>query len=129
MVDERAIALDNITSRNKKYKKLSDGSVIGVDILNDLSKYAELKLKRRYKININRWIVNHANIMSNNTHKIDNNELKSLLNVKYNEIRKNSDEDEKIVDIITLDDNSSLSDKFKSTKIVKVFNLLISPLK
>lgn len=114
MVDKRTIALDNITSRNNKYKKLSDGSVIGVDILNDLSKYAELKLKRRYKININRWIVNHANIISNNTHKIDNNELKSLLNVKYNEIKKNnSNEDDKIVDIITLDDNSSLSDRFK----------------
>ncbi len=47
MVNRRVIALDNITSNNNKYKKLSDGTVIGTNILNDLFKYAELNLKKK----------------------------------------------------------------------------------
>jgi hypothetical protein len=117
MVDERAIALDNITSKNKKYKKLSDGTVIGIDILNDLGKYAELKLKKKYKININRWLVHSLNKITDSTHEINNDELKSLLAVKYNQIKneksQNSNDNDMVVDIITLDGDSSLSDKFK----------------
>ena len=125
MVDQRAIALDNITSKNKKYKKLSDGTVIGIDILNDLGKYAELKLKKKYKININRWIVHSLNKITDSTHEINNDELRSLLTVKYNQIKNekkqnandngndNDNDNDILVDIITFDGDSSLSDKFK----------------
>lgn len=116
MVDERAIALDNITSHNNKYKKLSDGTVIGVDILNDLSKYAELKLKRSYKIDISRWIVHNRNITNNSSNEIKDEIVKSLLQGKYNDNQQNKKLENKesydIENLVILDD-ISLIEKHK----------------
>lgn len=118
MVNERAIALDNITSKNKKYKKISDGTVIGVDILNDLSKYAELNLKRSYKIDISKWVVHLRNISSESTQEITNEIMRSLLQGKYkdNQAIINANDDKAITDdlekFVILDD-TSLIEKYK----------------
>lgn len=116
MVNERAIALDNITSHNNKYKKLSDGTVIGVDILNDLSKYAELKLKRSYKIDISRWIVHHRNIINNSANEITDEIVKSLLQGKYNDNQQNKNSENKEsydIDNFVILDDISLIEKHK----------------
>ena len=116
MVNERAIALDNITSHNNKYKKLSDGTVIGVDILNDLSKYAELKLKRSYKIDISRWIVHHRNIINNSANEITDEIVKSLLQGKYNDNKQNKNSENKEsydIDNFVILDDISLIEKHK----------------
>ena len=84
MVNRRVIALDNITSNNNKYKKLSDGTVIGTNILNDLFKYAELNLKKKYKIDINNWII-HTTSINNNTQEIDDDKLRNIIKYKYHE--------------------------------------------
>lgn len=118
MVNERAIALDNITSKNKKYKKLSDGTVIGVDILNDLSKYAELNLKRSYKIDISKWVVHQREIRSESTQEVTNEIMRSLLQGKYkdNELIINKNDGKAITDdldkFVILDD-TSLIEKYK----------------
>lgn len=118
MVNERAIALDNITSKNKKYKKLSDGTVIGVDILKDLSKYAELNLKRSYKIDISKWVVHLREIRSESTQEVTNEIMRSLLQgkYKYNQRIINRKDDKAITDdldkFVILDD-TSLIEKYK----------------
>jgi len=116
MVNERAIALDNITSHNNKYKKLSDGTVIGVDILNDLSKYAELNLKRSYKIDISRWIIHDRNITNSSANEINDEIVKSLLQGKYRDNQNNKKEGNKEsydIDNFVILDDISLIEKHK----------------
>ena len=117
MVNERAIALDNITSHNNKHKKLSDGTVIGVDILNDLSKFAELNLKRSYKIDISKWVVHLRDIRNNSTQELTDEIIISLLQGKYkdnqNTIKAKPDKIQKDLERFVILDDTSLIEKYK----------------
>ena len=60
MANNRLVALNNLTSQYNEYQKLSDGTTIGVNVLEDLIKYIELELKIKYKIEPNKWKITHG---------------------------------------------------------------------
>ena len=60
MANNRLVALNNLTSQYNEYQKLSDGTTIGVNVLEDLMKYIELELKIKYKIEPKKWKITHG---------------------------------------------------------------------
>jgi hypothetical protein len=87
MEDKRAKALKGLRGNsNEDYKKLSDGTIIGRNILDDLKKYMELELKYKYKVDATIW-----NITQSGPKNIENlpnsKDLKDLLNEKLTAVQ------------------------------------------
>lgn len=83
MEDKRAKALKGLTGNsNNDYKRLSDGTVIGKNVLDDLEKYMELELKYKYKVDANNWkILSTGKEYTENITNPDG--LKDVLNEEY----------------------------------------------